>query len=250
MDLGLRTKVAIVTGGASGIGRATVLALAHEGARVVAADRNLEAAKAVAREGSASGLTVVAQETDVTRHEDAEALVRAATERFGGLDVVVTSAGVFLPEPFETHALDKAHLEVDVCLWGTIHVCRAALPALKARGGGRVICISSDAARLGERNMATYAAAKGGILALAKSLAREYGRHRITVNVVCPGTTRTPMTSYLNADLEAKLVKLYPLGRLGEPEDIASAILFLASDRASYITGQVLSVDGGFAMVG
>jgi 2-hydroxycyclohexanecarboxyl-CoA dehydrogenase len=138
--------------------------------------------------------------------------------------------------------------EIDVCLFGVLHCCRAVLPIMAEQNQGRIVNIASDAARVGEKQMAVYAAAKGGIVAFSKSIAKDHGRHWINVNVVCPGTTKTPMVSFLTPELEAKWVKSYTLRRLGQPEDIADAIVFLLSDRASWITGQTISVNGGYSM--
>ncbi len=188
---------------------------------------------------------------DVTDAEAVAAAVDAATTELGGLDIVVNCAGKAGTRAFLDAGQEETRQLVEVNLLSTVNVCQAALPHLVERGGGRVVNISSDAARIGAAGDAIYAAAKGGVISLTKSLALEFARHGITINCVSPGPTDTPMLQKFSAESEGvveRLIKTTPLRRLGQPEDIAAAVLFLASDRASHITGQVLSVSGGLTM--
>ncbi|MFQ5458887.1 MAG: SDR family NAD(P)-dependent oxidoreductase [Myxococcota bacterium] len=249
MDLGLSEKVALVTGAASGIGRATAALLAGEGARVVLIDRDGDAAMRAAKAigGEASGVAL-----DVTRFDAVESAFGAIRDRCGRIDCLVNAAGVLVGGNFVESSPEGWRREIDVCLFGVLNCCRVAVPVMAAQKegtkGGRIVNIASDAAKVGEKMMASYAAAKGAVVAFSKSIAKEHGRDAVNVNVVCPGTTRTAMTAFLTPELEAKWVRSYPLRRLGEPEDIASMIVFLLSDRASWVTGQAISVNGGYSM--
>ena len=246
MDLELSNKVALVTGGASGIGRATGAALVAEGARVVLLDLDGNSAEKAAKElgGDTTGFGL-----DVTRYSDVESAVADARQRLGQIDCLVNAAGVLVGGSFAGSSPDDWKREIDVNLSGVMNCCRAVLPIMAAQGRGRIVNIASDAAKVGEKQMAAYAAGKGGIVAFSKSIAKEHGRDNINVNVVCPGTTKTPMTaSLLTPEVEAKWIRSYPLRRLGRPEDIADAITFLLSERASWITGQAISVNGGYSM--
>jgi 2-hydroxycyclohexanecarboxyl-CoA dehydrogenase len=245
VDLELKDKIALVTGGASGIGRATAARLTGEGARVVILDKDAGAAEGTARElgENATGFGL-----DVTRYQDVMRLMGDVHRRFGRIDCLVNAAGALAGGNFVDSTPDAWGPQIQVCLFGVLHCCRAVLPIMAGQNGGRIVNIASEAARVGEKQMAVYSAAKGGIVAFSKSIAKEHGRHWINVNVVCPGTTKTQMTSFLTPELEAKWVKSYPLRRLGQPEDIADPIVFLLSDRASWITGQTISVSGGYSM--
>jgi 2-hydroxycyclohexanecarboxyl-CoA dehydrogenase len=245
VDLELKDKIALVTGGASGIGRATAARLVQEGARVVILDKDGGAAEGTAKElgENATGIGL-----DVTRYQDVERVAGDVNKRFGRIDCLVNAAGVILGGNFLDSAPEAWEPQIHVCLFGVLHCCRAILPFMAAQNRGKIVNIASDAARVGEKQMAVYSAAKGGIVAFSKSIAKEHGRHWINVNVVCPGTTKTQMTSFLTPEIEAKWVKSYPLRRLGQPEDIADPIVFLLSDRASWITGQTISVSGGYSM--
>ncbi|MDP3939087.1 MAG: SDR family oxidoreductase [Deltaproteobacteria bacterium] len=245
MDLLLKDRVVLVTGGASGIGKATAALLTKEGSRVVVIDREASAAEAAAREtgGDATGVGL-----DVTRFDDVRAAIGDIHGRFGRIDGLVNAAGVLAGGRFVETEPASWKREIDVCLYGVLNCCHATLPIMASQNGGQIVNIASDAAKVGEGQMASYAAAKGAVVAFSKSIAKEHGRNAINVNVVCPGTTKTAMTAFLTPEMEAKWIRSYPLRRLGEPLDIANMIVFLLSGRASWITGQAISVNGGYSM--
>ena len=247
MDLELGGKVTMVTGGGSGIGEAIALRLAEEGATVVAADLDGGNAKAVAAKAGppAEGVAL-----DISSFEQAKAVVDGVVERHGRLDVLVNCAGAWRIGPFMDAPPEDWAFEVNTNLLGTINCTRAALDPMVAQGGGKIVNISSDAGRVGEFRQAVYSGAKAGIIGFSKAVAREVGRSRIHVNVVCPGYTRTPGTAgQIDPELEARIAKGYPLRKLGLPDDVAKMAVFLASDGASHITGQTISVSGGYSMV-
>lgn len=253
MDIRFDGKVALVTGGASGIGAAIVQELSASGAAVAILDVNADGVRDAVTAIKADGGLALGCPTDVTDAEAVAAAVEVATTELGGLDIVVNCAGKAGTRAFLDASPEETRQLVEVNLLSTVNVCRAALPHLVEQGGGRVVNISSDAGRVGAAGDAIYAAAKGGVISLTKSLALEFARHGITVNCVSPGPTDTPMLRKFSAEAEGvveRLIKTTPLRRLGRPEDIAAAVLFLASDRASHITGQVLSVSGGITMAG
>jgi 2-hydroxycyclohexanecarboxyl-CoA dehydrogenase len=249
-------KTVIVTGGGGGIGGATCRRFAQEGARVAVFDLNLQAAEKVADAIRSDGGTAQAFRCDITDRGSVDASVAAAETRFGPIDVLVNNAGwdVFLPftktEPAQWSRL------IAINLTGALHMHHAVLPGMVARRSGRIVNISSDAARVGSSGEAVYAACKGGLVAFSKTIAREHARHGITVNVVCPGPTDTALFADYKegAGNPDKLLEAFkrsiPLGRIGQPEDLPGAILFFASDDAGYVTGQVLSVSGGLTMNG
>ena len=252
MQLRFDGRTAVITGGASGIGFAVATELARSGAAVFLFDitepKMADACAAIAAAGGAA-TAVRADVTDLAATEQALADVVA---RAGGIDIVVNSAGISAPQELLGQG-DPAMWRriVDINLFGTIHVCHAAIPHLIERGGGRIVNIASDAARMGSAGDAVYSATKGGVIALTRSLARELARYHVTVNCVSPGPTDTPMLrawAETNQGILDKLVRSVPLRRLGTPEDIAAAITFFASEQASYVTGQVFSVSGGVTM--
>ncbi|GIX48182.1 MAG: 3-oxoacyl-ACP reductase [Candidatus Tectimicrobiota bacterium] len=250
MDLGLRGKVALVTGAGSGIGRAIALALGAEGARVVPTDLKGDTAEATAQEIVARGGEAWARTLDVTDFAQAQQVVREVVARFGRLDVLVNCAGAWRLNLFVDSTPEDWDFEVKVCFMGVVNCTRAVLDQMIAQQSGKIVNISSDAGRVGEVRQAVYSGAKAAVIGFSKAVAKEVGRYNIHVNCVCPGYTKTPATErYLTPELEARIVKAYPLRKLGLPEDVAKAVVFLASEGASHITGQTLSVSGGYSMV-
>ncbi len=246
MDLGIRGKTALVTGGTSGIGAETASRFAQEGANVVIADINEEQARQRAAAISELGVSAIGVKADVTVPASVTQLIEQAMERFGRLDIVVNNAG-FTRDMRLTDMPEEAwDAVVDVILKGAFLVSKAAVPHLQKQKAGRIINISSRA-HLGNRGQANYSAAKAGLLGFTRALALEYGRDYITVNAVAPGIINTPAVTGLPhyEKIRAAAEKTTPLPRIGDVKDVADAILFLASERASYITGEVLHVTGG-----
>ena len=246
----LADKAALVTGAASGIGRATAFALAREGAAVLVADRDGAGAEAVAAEIAARGGTARAQRCDVTRPGEVEAMVRAALDAFGGrLDCAVNNAGITAPGALlHDIALDAWERQLAVSLTGVFLCLRAELPVMRAQGGGAIVNTASGAARIGTPGLAHYCAAKHGVLGLTRTAALENAALGVRVNALCPGSTDTPMLRGFMERSEAArkmILASIPAGRLGSAEEIAEAALWLCSDRASYVNGAALGVDGG-----
>jgi 2-hydroxycyclohexanecarboxyl-CoA dehydrogenase len=250
----LRGKTALVTGGGRGIGRAIALGLAQEGAQVAVLDILADNAAAVAGEIEATGVKALALPADLTKRAQVERAIADTLAQFGQIDILVNNAGWDRMELFldsEEETWDKI---IAINFKGLLYVCKAALPSMVARGQGKVISIASDAGRAGSTGEAVYAGTKGAIIAFSKTLAREMARHKITVNVVCPGLTETPLLQSIREQspktekvIEA-VTRAIPLGRVGQPEDIAGAVVYLASPAADFVTGQTLSVSGGLTM--
>ena len=245
---GLEGRVALVTGAASGIGRAVALRLGEEGCRVAAVDLNLEGARATAGE---VGGGACALQADVSYLSAVREAVSAAERQLGSIEILVSCAGWDLVQPFVESTEETWDRILSVNLKGVIACTRAVLDGMIERRGGAIVNISSDAGRVGSSGEVVYSGAKAGIIGFSKAVAREVARHGIRVNVVCPGPTDTPMmeaTRQANPRLGEALVKAIPFRRLARPEEIASAVAFFASDDAAYVTGQTLSVSGGLTM--
>jgi 2-hydroxycyclohexanecarboxyl-CoA dehydrogenase len=248
----LEGKVVLVTGAAQGIGRAIATRLAAEGARVAIADIDSEAAARTASE--ISGVAIAVPVTlDVTRLASAIDAVERVERELGPLAVLVNNAGWDKVEPFAESDPETWDKVIAVNYRGVIHCCKAVIPGMRQRQGGKIVSISSDAGRVGSSGEAVYAGCKGAVIAFSKTLARELARDNINVNVVCPGPTETALLRNAMAGREKILEAMkrsIPMRRLGQPEDIAGAVAFFASSDADYVTGQVLSVSGGLTMVG
>jgi len=264
MDLGLAGKIAVVTGGGSNIGRSIAITLAREGSKVVIAEIDKSQGDKVAGEIRGEGGSATVVETDVTNLDSVEAMVKRTLEEFGGIDILVNNVGWDKMQPF---------LETDTKFWekviglnyvSVLNCIKSVLPHMIERKGGSIVNISSDAGRVGEAREAVYSGCKAGIIGLSKAIAKEVGRYGVRINVVCPGIAIPESREHTGThsmwitgggwevftpELQAKIAKGIPLGRLGSPWDIAYAVAFLASDRAGYITGQTLSVSGGYSMI-
>ncbi|HEY1358422.1 MAG TPA: SDR family oxidoreductase [Thermoleophilaceae bacterium] len=236
-------RVAMVTGGARGIGRGIVLALAADGRKVAVADLLEEEAAATAEE--AGGIAVKLDVTDSSS-------VTAAVEQVGPVDILVNNAGWDEAKPFLETDEEFWDRVIDINFKGGLRTTRAVLPGMVERGWGRVVNIGSDAGRVGSSMESVYSGAKGGMIAFTKTIAREVAREGVTANVVCPGPTKTAFLDRIAGEggerLVESLTKAVPMRRLGQPEDVAAAVAFLASEDAGYITGQTLSVSGGLTM--
>ena len=249
-------KTAVVTGGGGGIGGATCKRLAAEGAAVAVFDLNGAAAEKVAAEINAAGGKAQAFSCDIAQLASVQQAVADTERDLGPIDVLVNNAGWDVFKPFTKTEPAQWDKLIAINLTGALHMHHAVLPGMAARKAGRIVNIASDAARVGSSGEAVYAACKGGLVAFSKTIAREHARHGITVNVVCPGPTDTALFADYKegAGNPEKLMEAFtrsiPLGRIGQPADLAGAIVFFASDDAAFITGQVLSVSGGLTMNG
>lgn len=252
----LKGKTVIVTGGGGGIGGATSRLFGMRGAKVAVFDMNLEAAEKVVADIIAQGGVAAAFKADITNRAAVDDAVAATEAKLGLIDVLVNNAGWDIFKPFTQTVPSEWEKLIAINLTGALHMHHAVLPGMAARKYGRIVNIASDAARVGSSGEAVYAACKGGLVALTKTLAREHARHGITLNVVCPGPTDTALLAGVaeGAANPEKLIEAFtraiPLGRLGQPDDLAKAIVFFGSDEAAFITGQVLSVSGGLTMNG
>ena len=250
----LEGKVALVTGAAMGIGRSTAVLLAKEGARVVLADIDEQNAKESSRQIEEAGGQAYFVRTDVSKSEDVEAAVNAAVETFGGIDVLHNNAAVALGETVVDTTDELWNRVLDVNLGGIYRGCKYAIPHMIQNGGGSIINSSSVQALRGFAGWAAYAASKGGIISLTQQVALEYAKHNIRVNSIAPGTIMTPMNEKLFEEAEdpesltETWNRMHPIGRFGQPEEVAEAILFLASDASSFVTGHCLVVDGGLCV--
>jgi 2-hydroxycyclohexanecarboxyl-CoA dehydrogenase len=242
------SKVAIVTGAGQGIGRAIAEKLAAGGATVVVTDINEATAKETA---AAIGGGAVGIHTDVTSRESVRAMVDQVRARFGRIDVLVNNAGWDKAGPFVDSDPADWDRVIAINLYGVLNTSKAVLPVMAAQSGGTVVNLASDAGRVGSSGEAVYSAAKAGVIGFTKAVAREMARHQVNANCVCPGPTDTALFASIGGDnpkLREALTKAIPLRRLAQPEDLANAVAFLASDDATYITGQTVSVSGGLTM--
>lgn len=246
-------KVALVLGGASGIGRATAVELARQGAVVAIGDVDEGRAQSVATEIAADGAEASAHRVDVADRQQVVELVRSVRERHARIDVMVQAVGWDRVVPFLETEEAFWHQVFRVNFWGVVNACHAVLPVMVEQGGGVVVNLASEAGRVGSSGESIYAASKGAVIALSKSLAREMARFGIRINVVAPGITDTPLLGQLidagHGKLIDAIVRGVPLRRMARPEEVAAVVVFLASDRASFMTGQTVSVSGGLTMI-
>ncbi len=266
MDLGLAGKTAIVTGGASNIGRAIAITFGEEGANVAIVDIDEEGANKVAQTIREKGAKAKAIKADVTKYSEAERVVKETLDEFGSIDILVNNVGWDDFTPFMEIPVEKYEKYLDLNLRHVFYFTRAVLPHMIEKQRGAIVNIGSDAGRIGEFRESIYAACKGGVIAFTKVIAREMGRYNIRVNCVCPGATipseeemgkesmfaqewfkKFPLATEEGRERLAKTA--YPLRRLGRAQDIANMVVFLASDRAGWVTGQTISVSGGYTMI-
>ena len=249
MDLDLTGKIALVTGATGGVGSEIARSLAAEGASVAVNYRSsAEEADALVKQIAAKGGKAKAYKADVADFAAVQAMIGDIVKDFGGLNILINNAGLALRQRFLETKPDDWHRQIDACLYGAIHCCHAAAPHLNA-GGGRIVSVIGDSSRVGESGLAIVAAARAGVVALMKSLAREFGRSGTTANTVSLGLVETDHDkAWVDANRE-KLVALYPLRRLGLATDVAPMVTLLASPHSGWITGQVLSISGGYSMV-
>ena len=248
--MNLDGKTALVTGGASGIGKATVTELARCGANVICADINATKGEELVKEAALTNFAVEFVPVDLADSESARICAAKVLHTCHRLDILVNAAGWNDIQPFVENSPEYMDRVLAINLGGTLHLTQALLPAMISAGKGKIVNVSSDAGRVGSTGETTYAAAKGGVIAFTKSLAREVARYSINVNCVCPGPTDTPMLQSRPDKLKEAFVRAIPFRRFAKPEEIADAIVFFASPRSDYITGQVLSVSGGLTFAG
>jgi len=244
----LEGKVALITGGARGIGQAIAMAFANQGADIVVADVNLEVAQKTASEIEVLGRKALALEVDVTNYEKVEEGINKILDKFGKVDILVNNAGITKDNLILRMSQAEWDAVINVNLKGTFNCIRAVCKPMVKQRSGRIISIASIIGLMGNPGQANYAASKAGIIALTKTVAKELASRNINANAVAPGFIQTEMTAKLPEDLKNKMLAAIPLGKLGTPQDIAKVCLFLASDESSYITGQTITVDGGMVM--
>jgi 3-oxoacyl-[acyl-carrier protein] reductase len=244
----LKGRTALVTGAAQGIGRAIALSLAHAGADVAISDINIEKAREAAAEVASLGVKSAAIEGNVADSASAQAMVEKAVAELGKLDILVNNAGITRDNLIMRMKDEDWDLVLDINLKGSFNCAKAALKYMSKARFGRIINIASVVGAMGNAGQANYVASKAGLIGLTKTIAREYSSRNITSNAVAPGFIDTAMTQALPEKVRDELMKQIPLGRLGTSEDVAGAVKFLASDGASYITGQVIHVNGGMYM--
>jgi len=244
----LKDKVALITGGARGIGRAIAMTFAKEGADIVVADVNLEIAQKTALEIEGLGRIALALEMDVTNYDLVEAGINKILDKMGKVDILVNNAGITKDNLVLRMSQAEWDAVINVNLKGTFNCIKAVSRPMVKQRSGRIISIASIIGLMGNPGQANYAASKAGIIALTKTIAKELASRNINANAVAPGFIQTEMTASLPEDIKKKMLEAIPLAKLGTPQDVANLCLFLASDESSYITGQVITIDGGMVM--
>jgi 3-oxoacyl-[acyl-carrier protein] reductase len=246
--LELKGKVALVTGAAQGIGKAIALLLARNGADLVVSDINLEKAQETAKEIQTIGRKSSALKVDVASLEDVERMVQTVLEQFHRIDILVNNAGIARDKLILRMTEEDWDVVLDVNLKGTFNCTKAAIRHMLKQKSGKIINIASVVGEMGNAGQANYSASKAGVIGFTKTIAREFAQRGINVNAIAPGYVETPMTDALPEKVKEELRQMIPMQRLGRPEDIAEAVLFLVSASSNYITGQVLNVNGGIYM--
>lgn len=262
MELFEKGRVALVTGGARGIGYACARLLAKEGVALALVDINGDSVKESARKLSEeTGAIAVGVAADISSQPDVARMVKEVGDKFGKIDLFLNSAAILADKTFLESTPEEWDRMIKVCLQGPMLCLHAILPGMIERCYGRVVCMASDSARIGQARLSYYAAAKAGVIAMCKSVAQEVGASGVTLNVVSPGATNTELRQEREASLRKSMgeekyawrvknvLRMYPTGRIGEPEDSAAMITFLLSDKAGWVTGQVVSVNGGYVML-
>ena len=263
MDFGLKGRTVLITGSGGGIGRTMAIAFAKEGARIAVNDVSAKGIEETIAQVRAVNGEAVSAECDITNLAAVQAVVAKLEGSFGAVDVLVNNAAMLIAHEFfvETKPED-CDKEIKVILYGTLNCARAVLPGMIKRTFGKIINVVTDAARNGQERQVNYSSAKGGVISFTKSIAKEVGRHNINVNAVSPGATNSPIRTEMlrqlvekvgkekAAEREEKVRRAYALRRIGEPEDVSNMVVFLASEAARHVTGQIVSVNGGFAMPG
>ena len=244
----LAGKVALVTGAAQGIGRAIALLLARNGAEVVVSDINLEKAQETANEIQGMGRRSLAIKVNVADLKDVERMVETTVEQFGRIDILVNNAGITRDRLILRMTEEDWDAVLDVNLKGTFNCTKAAIRYMSKQKSGKIVSIASVTGEMGNPGQANYGASKAGVIGFTKTIAREFAGRGINVNAIAPGYIQTPMTDAVPEKAKEELKRMIPMERLGKPEDVAQAVLFLVSENSSYITGQVLNVNGGIYM--
>ena len=244
----LKDKIALVTGAAQGIGKAIALRLAYSGADLAVVDMNLEKAEETAKEIEKLGRKAIALKANVASLQEAETIMDETVARLGAIHILVNNAGITRDALILRMKEEEWDTVIDVNLKGTFNCTKSAVRYMSKQRYGRIVNIASIVGEMGNAGQANYSASKAGVIALAKTIAREFAIRNITCNAVAPGFIETAMTQALPEKVREELSKQIPMGRLGAPEDVAEGVLFLVSDAANYITGQVLNINGGMYM--
>ncbi len=246
--LKLKGKVALVTGAAQGIGKAVAVLLARNGADIIVSDINLEKAEETAKQIESIGPKVMAVKVDVANLIDVEQVVGAILEKFGRIDILVNNAGITRDKLILRMTEEDWDVVLNVNLKGTFNCTKAVIKHMAKQRSGKIVSVASVVGEMGNAGQVNYSASKAGVIGLTKTIAREFAQRGINVNAIAPGYIETPMTEVLPEKVKEDLKRLIPMERLGKPEDVAEAVLFLVSEESNYITGHVLNVNGGIYM--
>jgi len=240
--------VALITGAAQGIGKSVALLLARNGADIVVSDINLEKAEETAKEIESIGSKAMAIKVDVANLKDVERMVGSILEKFGKIDILINNAGITRDKLILRMTEEDWDAVLNVNLKGTFNCTKTVVRHMAKQRSGKIVSIASVVGEMGNAGQVNYSASKAGVIGLTKTIAREFAQRRINVNAIAPGYIETPMTEVLPEKVKEELKRLIPMERLGKPEDVAEAVLFLVSEESNYITGQVLNVNGGIYM--